>query len=125
MKIKYFRIIINLFLIANLIFINNIRNTKEIKIFDSENRLFDIQKYIDYVFNDILLDNDKIFYPNNNPKISIIISVYNGQAYLKKALLSIQNQDFKDIEIIMVDDFSLDDSVKLIKELMIKEPRIK
>ena len=44
---------------------------------------------------------------------------------LKEALLSIQNQDFKDIEVIMVDDCSKDNSVNLIKELMIKDPRIK
>lgn len=59
-----------------------------------------------------------------NPKISIIISVYNGKGYLKKAVRSIQNQDFKDIEIIIIDDFSSDDSIKLIKELMKEDPRI-
>jgi glycosyltransferase involved in cell wall biosynthesis len=49
-----------------------------------------------------------------NPKISIIISVYNGEGYLKTAVRSIQNQDFKDIEIIIIDDFSTDNSVKII-----------
>ena len=59
-----------------------------------------------------------------NQKISIVISVYNGKSYLKTALHSIQNQDFKDIEIIIIDDFSTDDSVSLIRELMKEDPRI-
>ena len=83
-----------------------------------------IQNYMDLVFNGTKIDKDKIYYPSINPKISIIISVYNGEAFLRTALLSIQNQIFKDIEIIMIDDGSEDNSVNLIKELMKTEPRI-
>jgi len=43
---------------------------------------------------------------------------------LNTTILSIQNQDFKDIEIIIVDDGSKDNSVILIKEIMKREPRI-
>ena len=43
---------------------------------------------------------------------------------LKTALLSVQNQDFTEIEIIIIDDYSEDGSVKLIKELMSEDPRI-
>ena len=50
--------------------------------------------------------------------------MYNGEPYLKSALRSIQNQDFKSIEIIMIDDNSKDNSVKLIKELMKEDSRI-
>ena len=73
--------------------------------------------------NEELYDR-KIYYPSNNPKISIIIPVYNGEAFIKETILSIQNQDFKDIEIIIVDDQSTDNSVNLIKELTKTEPRI-
>jgi len=84
----------------------------------------DIQNYMDLVFNGTILDKDKIYYPSKNPKISIVISVFNGEAYLKTAILSIQNQNLKDIEIVLVDDGSKDNSVNLIKELMKTEPRI-
>ena len=84
-----------------------------------------MQEYVYMVMNGSLYNPNEIFKITENPKISIVISVYNGEAYLKAALLSIQNQDFKDIEIIMVDDCSKDNSVNLIKELMMKEPRIK
>ena len=58
------------------------------------------------------------------PKITIVISVFNGEGFLKPVLRSIQNQNFLDIEIIIVDDASLDNSVKIIKELMEDDPRI-
>ena len=60
----------------------------------------------------------------NQPKISIIISVYNDAKFLNPSLISIQNQDFKDIEIIIVDDYSTDDSVIIINDLMNKDSRI-
>ena len=85
----------------------------------------DIQEYIDMTINGTLYNPKEVFKKIENPKISIVITVYNGEGYLKTSILSIQNQDFKDIEIIIVDDGSKDNSVNLIKELMIKDPRIK
>ncbi len=49
----------------------------------------------------------------NFPKISVIIPVYNGGKYLKYSLRSVQNQKMKDIEIILVDDNSSDDSLNI------------
>ena len=83
-----------------------------------------MQNYVNLVLNGTLIDKDKIYYPSKYPLISIVISVYNGEAYLKTALISIQNQDLKNIEIIIVDDGSKDNSLILIKELMKTEPRI-
>lgn len=60
----------------------------------------------------------------NNPKISIIIATFNAEPYINKALLSIQNQCFRNIEIIIVDDYSKDNTVNLIKKEMIKDQRI-
>ncbi len=51
-----------------------------------------------------------------NPAISLVIPVYNVEKYLKKALESVQNQTFKNFEVIMVDDGSTDKSVDIIKE---------
>ena len=84
----------------------------------------DIQNYMDLCINGTVIDKDKKYYPSKNPKISIVITVYNGEAYLKTSILSIQNQDFKDVEIVIVDDASKDNSVKLIKDIMKTEPRI-
>jgi len=66
--------------------------------------------------------------PNNTfdkPEISIIIPIYNGQPYIKNVLRSIQNQNFDNIEIILIDDFSKDDSLNIIKEMQKEDKRIK
>ena len=107
---------------ALIIFLAPIIFENSIEINSIEERKY-IQNYMDLVFSGTKIDNNT-FHPSQNPKISIIISVYNGEAYLRTALLSIQNQDFKDIEIIMIDDGSQDNSVHLIKDLMKDEPRI-
>lgn len=46
-------------------------------------------------------------------KISIIVPIYNTQNYLQKCLDSLVNQTYKNIEIILVDDGSTDDSYKI------------
>ena len=47
-----------------------------------------------------------------NPKISVIMSVYNGLPYLKEAVKSILVQTYKNFEFIVVDDASTDNSWK-------------
>ena len=83
-----------------------------------------VKGFLDKIGNVSLINQTEIFYKSDKPKISIVISVYNGEAYLKLALLSIQRQSLKDVEIIMVDDCSKDNSVNVIKELMINDKRI-
>lgn len=50
------------------------------------------------------------------PKISVIIPVYNTQKYIKKCLESLANQTLQDFEIIVVNDGSTDNSKQIIKE---------
>ena len=58
------------------------------------------------------------------PKISIIIPVYNTEKYLAKCLYTAINQTLKDIEIIVIDDASTDNSLKIIKNFQEKDLRI-
>lgn len=51
------------------------------------------------------------------PKISVIVPVYNTEKYIEKCLKSILNQTMNDIEIIVVNDGSTDNSEKIIKEI--------
>ena len=92
---------------------------------DPEEEYKDCHEYNKMIQEGILYEKDKIYYPTNNPKISIVLPVHNGEAFIKEAIISIQNQDFKDIEIVVVDDKSTDKSVDLINEIMKKEPRIR
>ena len=52
-------------------------------------------------------------------KISVIIPVYNVEKYLSKCLDSVVNQTLKDIEIIVVNDGSPDNSQKIIDKYTI------
>ena len=69
--------------------------------------------------------NNQSFIISNEPKITAIIPVYNSEKTIKPSLRSIQNQNMTDIEIILVNDFSSDNSLQTIKELQKEDPRIK
>ena len=68
--------------------------------------------------------NKKILKNKKNPKISIIAPIYNRANFILTFLRSIQNQFFDDIEIILVDDSSTDNSVKLIEKYQKEDERI-
>ena len=87
--------------------------------------LIEIEKYITFNLAGKLNYSPSIFYKRENPKISIVISTFNGEVFLKPAVRSIQNQNFFNIEIIIVDDGSMDNTVKVVKELMKEDRRIK
>ena len=80
--------------------------------------------YIDICHKNILLDKNKLsLIPN--PKITVTMPIYNGGKYLYYSLRSIQNQKMKEIEIILIDDCSTDDSLKIIEKYMEEDPRIR
>ena len=58
-------------------------------------------------------------------KVSIIIPVYNVEKYLKKCLDSITNQSYKNLEIIIIDDGSTDNSLEIAKGFEKNDSRIK
>jgi hypothetical protein len=59
-----------------------------------------------------------------SPRISIISPIFNREKYILRFLKNMQYQIFNDIEIILVDDFSLDNSIKKIKEYQKNDERI-
>jgi glycosyltransferase involved in cell wall biosynthesis len=60
----------------------------------------------------------------NNPKISVVIPVYNAEKYLRECLDSVVNQTLKDIEIICVNDGSTDKSHTILEEYAAQDDRI-
>ena len=61
---------------------------------------------------------------SNLPKISIIIPLYNTGRFISRLIKSIQLQNFKDIEIILINDCSTDNSSQLIKNFQKRDKRI-
>ena len=60
-----------------------------------------------------------------NPKISVVIPVYNGEKTLRKCLNSILNQTYKHYEVIVVDNNSTDKTKRIIEEFQHKDKKIK
>ena len=82
------------------------------------------RKYLNICLKDKLINYNKFKFINN-PKISIIIPIHNCNKTIKSAIRSIQNQNMVKIEIIVINDFSLDNSIKIIKEVMEEDKRIR
>lgn len=57
--------------------------------------------------------------------VSVIIPVYNTEKYLKRCLDSVLNQSYTDIEVIVVNDGSTDNSLQILKEYEKNDNRIK
>ena len=103
-----------------------------------------ILRFIIIVYNPYMLNNEYIKIENylkvcsspdifdcklikisNSPKISIITPLYNTGRFVSRLLRSIQLQKLKDIEIILIDDCSIDNTSQLIKNIQEKDKRIK
>lgn len=59
----------------------------------------------------------------NEPKVTIGLPIYNGQAYMDETINSILNQSYENFELIIIDDGSSDQTQKKLKEL--KDPRVR
>lgn len=60
---------------------------------------------------------------NGNPLVSIILPIYNGTKYLREAIDSILSQSYTNLEAIIINDGSTDDSAAIVKK--INDPRIR
>lgn len=59
-----------------------------------------------------------------SPIVSIIVPVYNTEKYVEECILSLINQTCTDIEILLIDDGSQDDSLKICLEFVSKDSRV-
>ena len=103
------------FTIISLISFNFIFDQKISNFFSNFNFIKECNKIENYLK---LCNNEitrfKKFKKYNNPKVSIISPIFNRGKYLLRFIKSIQNQNFKEIEIIVIDDFSTDNTKSLI-----------
>lgn len=59
------------------------------------------------------------------PELSVIIPIYNVEKYLKRCVSSVTSQDYKDLEVILVDDGSPDSCPAICDELAMQDDRIR
>ena len=62
---------------------------------------------------------------NKNDLISIIVPIYNVEKYLRMCLDSIENQTYSNIEVLLIDDGSTDDSCKICQEYVSRDSRFR
>ena len=58
-------------------------------------------------------------------KVSVIVPVYNGENSIKRCADSILNQDYPDLELILIDDGSRDRSWEIMQAIAAADPRVK
>lgn len=97
------------------------KNTFNYSLFDAAKKSIE---FIETCSKGILYTNcsKKI---NENPKVSVVVPAYNIQKYIKQSIRSIQNQEFEELEIVIVNDFSTDNTSKIIEEIRKEDNRIK
>lgn len=62
---------------------------------------------------------------NNDKKVSIVVPIYNREKFLDKCIKSLTNQTYKNVEIILVDDGSTDNSLEVCNNYAKNDNRIK
>jgi teichuronic acid biosynthesis glycosyltransferase TuaG len=62
---------------------------------------------------------------SSTPLVSVIVPVWNAEKYILATLESIRNQDFRDIEVLIVDDCSTDISPEIISKFCAKDSRFR
>lgn len=87
---------------------------------------YKIKYYFCYIliFLSILNNLNKSF-SKEDLKVSVVIPVYNSEKFLKKAIKSVINQTYSNLEIIVIDDFSKDKSTEIIEKFAKLDGRIK
>lgn len=85
---------------------------------------------LNFLVNNILFkDTSRFKLPQHildkNPLISILIPARNEEENIKRCLISLTKQDYTNIEILVLDDNSTDNTSKIVKELLEKDKRIR
>lgn len=59
------------------------------------------------------------------PLVSVIVPMYNMERYIEETLTSITSSEYRNIEVVVVDDGSQDNSVELARNFSLQDPRVK
>jgi Glycosyltransferases, probably involved in cell wall biogenesis len=85
---------------------------------------------INFIINMIFFKNIKNYklpasFKDTPPLISILIPARNEESNINKLLVSLIKQDYKNLEILVLDDNSIDSTAAVVKRMALKDPRIK
>ena len=63
--------------------------------------------------------------PTDSPRVSVVMTVFNGQAYLREAVDSLLGQTFSDFELIVIDDGSTDQTREILQAYAKRDDRVR
>ena len=114
-----FKIGLLLLLILNLYFLLFDKSFFKYKkeLFFYKNYILECKK-----FKRIFVKEENI---NGDPFFSIILPVYNAEKYIGSSIFIIINQSFKNFEIIIINDYSNDETLNIIQKLQLQSDTIK
>ena len=93
--------------------------------FDSYKDAFNKAKdFIDMNIKGILINTEKVKL-SKKPKASVVMPCYNCRKYILRAIRSVQNQNLSNFEIIIINDYSDDDTLSLLEQLQKEDNRIR
>ena len=99
---------------------------KQLKIINNNKTDFSVKPYINYInICEKLIRLNRIKIRKKYPFLSICVPIYNVDKYIEKSLLSIINQSFQNFEIIIINDFSNDNSNNILEKMQKEDNRIK
>ncbi|MBE6153208.1 MAG: glycosyltransferase [Firmicutes bacterium] len=113
---------------------NSIDNTSEIEMVMNDRKNSIHAKYDNSKYHiELDMDSDwenKLeeyinFNINNDTKVTVVVPIYNTCDYLPKCINSITNQTYRNLEIILINDGSTDESLKICNFLAEKDNRVK
>ena len=90
----------------------------------NRSNLLSLKLFVELCSKELLINSEDLV-ASDNPLISLIVPSFNKKDELMKSIRSIQNQSFKNIEIIIIDDCSTDDTKKLYEILLKSDPRVR
>ena len=121
-----FIIILSIIFGPKILLYKNNKNIYNEEIFDSLYESFNkSREFLDKSMRGILIQDKDKFKSSENSKISVVIPVYNSQEFIDRSIKSIQNQNILNLEIILVNDYSKDETLPFIENKQIEDPRIK
>ena len=106
---------------------NSVSNTENVDAKTDDPReqaLLKGASYIKKCFEEVSETSPRSISNSGIIKISVIIPVYNNEKNIKSIIRSVQRQDMNEIEIILVNDYSTDNTLNVIQEIQKNDPRI-